>query len=94
MKKVKGLDVSKISSKGQVTLPTFVRDALGVKLGGVVVYNIEDEGIVFLTSPKYSLNDVYGILPRLKKSLTDKEMVEVAKESRFSEKYTEALRGK
>lgn len=87
MRKVKNLYVSRISSKGQVTLPAFVRDTLAVKYGDVVVYNIDHQGTVFLTSAKYSLEDLYGILPRLKKAYTDKEVIEMAKESKFIEKY-------
>ncbi|PIR42444.1 hypothetical protein CO058_02580 [candidate division WWE3 bacterium CG_4_9_14_0_2_um_filter_35_11] len=84
MKKVKTSYVSKISSKGQITLPVVVRDALRVKSGDVVVYSIEDDGAVVLTSSKYSLDDVYGILPPLEKLLTVEEMVKIAKDYKSS----------
>lgn len=87
MKKVKNIYVSKISSKGQVTLPSYVRDTLRVRPGDSLMYNIGDNGAVVLTSPKYSLEDICGILPPLKQVLSVKEMLEIAKESKVANDY-------
>ncbi len=45
--------VSKISSKGQVTVPAEVRRALGVKAGDVLIWNVEskDEVVVRRARP-------------------------------------------
>jgi antitoxin PrlF len=42
--------VSKITSKGQTTVPKVVRDALGIEKGGTIAYHIDANGEVRLTS--------------------------------------------
>lgn len=36
---------SRVSSKGQITLPKAVREALGVKPGDTLVYDLEDDQV-------------------------------------------------
>ena len=35
------MQMSKVSSKGQVTLPKFVRDAIGAQAGDTITYEVE-----------------------------------------------------
>jgi AbrB family looped-hinge helix DNA binding protein len=43
---------AKITSKGQVTLPKAVRDALGIKEGDEVVFRVEGKRAVLARTPK------------------------------------------
>ncbi len=42
---------ARITSKGQVTIPKTVRDALGVKEGDALVFRVEDGRAVIAASP-------------------------------------------
>lgn len=44
--------VSKITAKGQTTVPKVVRDVLGVEQGGTIAYHIDENGAVRLTRPQ------------------------------------------
>lgn len=44
---------AKISSKGQVTLPKAVRDALGIKTGDAVVFRVEGNRAVLARTPDF-----------------------------------------
>jgi AbrB family looped-hinge helix DNA binding protein len=54
-----------VSSKGQVTIPREVRRMLGVNPGESIYFEIGDQGTVSLRRPKYSVEDLDGILPAL-----------------------------
>jgi antitoxin PrlF len=43
---------SRVTSKAQTTIPKPVRDALGVKPGDVLVYEIEDGRVVLRKAPQ------------------------------------------
>ena len=47
--------MSKVSVKGQTTIPSSVREALGLKPGDLIQYVIEDGRVVL---QKFSLDDV------------------------------------
>jgi AbrB family looped-hinge helix DNA binding protein len=55
---------AKITSKGQVTIPKPVRDALGVKAGDRLDFVIQDNGRVVLRAGTLSVRDLRGILWR------------------------------
>lgn len=42
------LDMAKVTSKGQMTIPSSVREALGVKTGDKVLFVHQDDGTVSL----------------------------------------------
>lgn len=44
---------AKITSKGQVTLPKAVRDALGIKTGDAVVFRVEGNRAVLARTPDF-----------------------------------------
>ena len=44
---------AKITSKGQVTLPKAVRDALGIKPGDAVVFRVEGNRAVLARTPDF-----------------------------------------
>lgn len=47
--------MSKVSTKGQTTIPSTVRDVLGLRPGDLIQYVIEDGRVVL---QKFSLDDV------------------------------------
>jgi antitoxin PrlF len=48
------MDVSaKVTSKGQVTLPKAVRDALGLRRGDEVVFRVESDRAVLAKTPDF-----------------------------------------
>ncbi|MGH9076063.1 MAG: AbrB/MazE/SpoVT family DNA-binding domain-containing protein [Acidimicrobiales bacterium] len=44
---------AKVTSKGQVTVPTVVRDALGIKEGDEVVFRVEGNRAVLARTPDF-----------------------------------------
>jgi antitoxin PrlF len=44
---------AKVSSKGQVTVPKAVRDALGIKEGDAVVFRVEGNRAVLARTPDF-----------------------------------------
>ena len=57
---------SKLSSKGQLTLPLRVRNALGVEPEDQVIFVISDDGAVAVEPLReYSLEELDGIVPAL-----------------------------
>ena len=56
------MEKAKVTYKGQVTIPKKVREALSIKEGESVVFQIESDHAI-LKPIKKSLQDFYGILP-------------------------------
>ena len=44
---------AKVTSKGQVTVPKVVRDALGVEQGDTVLFRVEDGRAVMVRTPDF-----------------------------------------
>jgi antitoxin PrlF len=57
--------VSSITSKGQVTIPSAVRQQLGVSTPDKVAFVIDDEGRVALRPARRTLKSVRGVVPAL-----------------------------
>ena len=66
-----------VGAKGQVTLPTEVRKALGITGNGRITFAI-DNGEVRLHPAGPSLDDMYQSVPALKRPLTLKQIREIA----------------
>jgi len=73
--------VATITQRGQVTVPAEVRRLLGLKPRGKVAFAI-DEGEVRLVPARFTLESAYQSVPPLKRKLSDKEMITIAKEER------------
>ena len=56
------MPASTVSSKGQVTIPKQVREALGVDAGDRVLFVVRDDGVVELRPETVDLLDLVGIL--------------------------------
>lgn len=84
--------ISTITSKGQVTIPVEVRKHLGLKTRDKVVFVVEEEGTVRLSSPRYpDLASLRGAAGSLKKPLSWQEVREIAHEDHLKEKYQDKL---
>ena len=66
-----------VGAKGQVTLPTAVRKALGLDGTGQITFVI-DSGKVRIKSDQELLAEVYQSVPALKRPLTLKQMRDIA----------------
>lgn len=53
----------KITSKDQVTIPTKIRNQLGVDVGDKVTFVVNDTGAVEVRPRRYSIEDLRGIVP-------------------------------
>jgi AbrB family looped-hinge helix DNA binding protein len=67
---------SRITSKGQVTVPKAVRDALGVEPGDRIAFRIEDDGSVVVEPETVDLLALRGLLKPRRRGITMDEMAE------------------
>jgi AbrB family looped-hinge helix DNA binding protein len=67
---------ARLTSKGQVTIPKEVREALHVHAGDRVQFLIRDDGVVEIRSHTVDLEDLYGILEHQGKAVTVEAMNE------------------
>ncbi len=66
--------VSKITSKGQVTIPDEIRREYHLQAGEQVEWEVTDRGTVELRKAGGSLEDLARILPRPEKAATVEDM--------------------
>ena len=78
---------STITSRGQVTVPSSVREELGLKAGDRLVWSLHEDGSVEVrkASPR-SFREIVGLLGRPGRSATVAEMDEAVR-ARFRAKY-------
>lgn len=65
---------AKLTSKGQVTIPKVIREALNLDVGDRVQFFLREDGIVELRPQTVDLKDLYGILEHRGTPLTVSEM--------------------
>lgn len=65
---------STITSKGQVTIPLALRNSLGLKAGDKIQFVRKGDEITLRRKKKYTLEDLFGCLPKPKRALTIEEM--------------------
>ena len=53
-----------ITSKGQVTIPKEVREALGLETGDRIEFALEPDGSVSMRPARHSARELYGYLAR------------------------------
>lgn len=63
-----------ITSKGQLTLPVNIREALGLHTGDKLDFHVTEEGRLEVEVVTGRLADLKGVLPKPYKSLTLKEI--------------------
>ena len=80
--------VTKVTRKGQVTIPVAVRRHLGVDTNDKVAFIIEPNGKVRVTQAKYpDISSLSGAAGSLKHSFPWREVQRIAREDRLKEKY-------
>lgn len=79
-----------VTRKGQVTIPAPIRDALGIKQGDSVTFQLENDEIT-VKPVSSTLAEGYQSIPALKKPLTWKEMKEIIRDD-VAEAYTKKFR--
>ena len=65
-----------LTSKGQVTIPAKIREALGLEEGDKLDFHLREDGMLVVEVVAGRLADLKGILPRPKRRLTLKQMDE------------------
>lgn len=73
---------AKVTSKGQVTVPKAVRDALGIKEGDEVVFRVEGNRAVFARTPDFL--DLAGTIrvPAAKRNVAWDEVIRRTRSNR------------
>ncbi|WP_437734373.1 AbrB/MazE/SpoVT family DNA-binding domain-containing protein [Sorangium sp. So ce1335] len=66
--------VSRITSKGQVTIPEAIRRRVGLQAGEQIEWEITDAGAITIRKTGRSLDELASILPRPERALTVEEM--------------------
>jgi antitoxin PrlF len=74
------LPASRITSKGQITLPKAVREALGVEAGDRVSFRIGDDGVVVLEAETVDLTVLRGSVRARRRGVTVERMAEVVRQ--------------
>jgi antitoxin PrlF len=70
-----------VTSKGQITVPRDVRDALRLVPGDTVEFSIDPNGAAIMKRKARSIRDLFGILGKPSRSLTVEQMDESIKEA-------------
>jgi len=73
------LSTSKVTSKGQVTVPEAVRRSLGLEQGDRLVWQVADGGRVEVHKVQGRLADLVGLLGKPRRSVTLQEMDEAVR---------------
>ena len=64
MNKVRNLSISRVTSKGQVTIPAEVRKALAIEQGDDLLFDLgPDRTAQLRVIKRHCLSDLYGVLP-------------------------------
>ncbi len=56
-------EMATVTSKGQITIPKAIRDALGIEERDRLLFVVEGERLVLIPLRRRSLTDLYGALP-------------------------------
>lgn len=69
-----------VSKKGQITLPKFIRDRLGIRSADKISLKLVQGNTIAIEKIPSSIDESYQVIPPLKKPLSLQEMVTQARE--------------
>jgi AbrB family looped-hinge helix DNA binding protein len=73
---------STVTSKGQITVPKIIRDALQLEAGDRVQFRLRDDGVVEMKPETGDLTDLFEVLkPSKKKQVSENEMDRAIRET-------------
>jgi AbrB family looped-hinge helix DNA binding protein len=74
---------SSVTKKGQVTIPAYFRNKLGIKTGTKIYFEIDADRVT-IKPIKYSLDSAYASVKPLKKKLSLEEVRKIAREDHLN----------
>jgi antitoxin PrlF len=84
---------STITGKGQTTIPVDIRSLLKLKEGDKIQYVPRDGGVFMRPKKHYKLEDLFGILPKPKRHVSDAE-IKASIEAFWTRKFPKPRRRK
>lgn len=73
---------STLTSKGQITIPKQVRDALGLEAGDRVSFRVREDGVVEMVPETLDVMALFGVVKPKKKGVSLEDMEEaISKEA-------------
>jgi AbrB family looped-hinge helix DNA binding protein len=85
------MEYAKVTSKGQITIPAEVRDALGIGVGDSVAFEAQGEYMVVRKAK--GVDDSYGCLKKYAKGLPDFAADRAAYHKHVADKYERSKTG-
>lgn len=68
------MPAAKLTSKGQITVPKAVREALGVSPGDRIAFRLKDNGTVVIEAETVDLTEMRGVLKPAVRGVSVKDM--------------------
>lgn len=75
------MSIATITSKGQITVPKEIRDALGVRPGDRLAFRARDDGSVVVEAETVDLLSLRGVLKARRKGISVEAMNEAIRRS-------------
>jgi AbrB family looped-hinge helix DNA binding protein len=74
-----------VTSKGQITIPKEIREALGLKTGHRVSFHVREDGVVEMSSENLDVMSLCGALKPAVRGVTLKDMEEAIRKGAAGE---------
>lgn len=71
------MGTSTVTSKGQITIPVEIRNALNIQVGDILEFLVDQDGKIKLYPQTKDIQDLKNLLPAPKKKVTIEKMKEV-----------------